>query len=48
MNTMRPEQNERHLAVVILKYICLNENYFVLTTISLKFVPMGQIEINWY
>ena len=38
-NTLRPRQNDRHFADVILKRILLNENVWISLKISLRFVP---------
>ena len=43
VNTLRPRQNGRHFPDDILKWIFLNENVWMSTEISLKFVPKGQI-----
>ena len=43
INTLRPRQNGRHFADDIFKRIFLNENVWMPTTISLKFVPKGPI-----
>ena len=43
-NTLRPRQNGRHFADDILKYIFLNENFWIPIKISLKFVPKGPID----
>ena len=43
VNTLRPRQNGRHFADDILKCIFLNENVWIPTEISLKFVPKGPI-----
>ena len=40
---MRPRQNGRHFPDDILKWIFLNENVWISTEISLKFVPRRQI-----
>ena len=42
-NTLRSRQNGRHFADDIFKRIFLNENIWILTKISLKFVPKGSI-----
>ena len=44
LNTFRPRQNGRHFADAILKCIFLNENVWIPTEISLKFVPKGPID----
>ena len=43
VNTLRPRQNERHLADDIFKCIFLNENVWIPIKISLRFVPKGPI-----
>ena len=43
VNTLRPRQNGRHFADDIFKCIFLNENVWIPTQISLKFVPQGPI-----
>ena len=40
-NTLRPRQNGRHFPDAILKWIFLNENVWISSKISLKFVPRG-------
>ena len=40
-NTLRPKQNERNFADDIFKCIFLNENVWISSKISLKFVPKG-------
>ena len=42
-NTLWPRQNGRHFPDDIFKRIFLNENVWISINISLKFVPMGQI-----
>ena len=42
-NTLKPRQNGRHFADDIFKCIFLNENAWISRKISLKFVPMVQI-----
>ena len=42
-NTLRPRQNDRHLADDIFKCIFLTENVWISIDISLKFVPKVQI-----
>ena len=42
-NTLRPNQNGRHIADDIFKCIFLNENVWIPNNISLKFVPKGPI-----
>ena len=39
INTLRPTQNGRHFADNIFKRISLNENFWILNTFSLKYVP---------
>ena len=43
INTLRPRQNGRHFADDIFKCIFLNENVWIPTKISMKFVPKGPI-----
>ena len=43
INTLRPRQNGRHFADDIFKWIFLNENVWIASKISLKFVPQGPI-----
>ena len=43
VNTLRPRQNNRHFPDEIFKCIFLNENVWISTNISLKFVPKGSI-----
>ena len=43
LNTLRPRQNERHIADDTFKRIFVNENVGILIEISLKFVPKGPI-----
>ena len=43
INTLRPGQNWRHFADDSFKCIFLNENVWIPTKISLKFVPQGPI-----
>ena len=43
INTLRPWQNGRHFADDIFKWIFLTENVWISINISLKFVPMVQI-----
>ena len=43
LNTLRPRQNGRHFADDIFKCIFLNENVWIPSKISLKFVPQGTI-----
>ena len=42
VNTLRPRQNGHHFPDYIFKRIFLNENVWILVSISLKFVPVGQ------
>ena len=42
-NTLRPRQNGRYFPCNIFKCIFLNENVWILSKISLKFVPKGPI-----
>ena len=43
VNTLRPRQNGRHFANDFFKCILLNENVWIPSNISLKFVPEGHI-----
>ena len=43
-NTLRPGQNGRHFPDEIFKCVFLNENVWITTKISLKFVPKGPID----
>ena len=43
ISTLRPRRNEQHFADDIFKRIFFNENIWILTKISLKFVPKGPI-----
>ena len=43
INTLRPRQNGRHFADDIFKCIFLNENVWISSKISLKFVPKGPV-----
>ena len=43
VNSLRPRRNEQHFADDIFKRIFLNENVWISTKISLKFVPKGPI-----
>ena len=43
INSLRPKRNRRHFADNIFKCIFLNENVWILITVSLKFVPKGPI-----
>ena len=44
VNSLRPRQNGRHVADDILKCIFLNENIWILTKISVNYVPYGLID----
>ena len=44
VNTLRPRLNGRHVAHDIFKCIFLNENIWILTKISLSYVPYGLID----
>ena len=44
--TPPPGQNGRHYADNIFRCIFLNEKFFILIKISLKFVPKGPIDNN--
>ena len=46
VNSSSPGQNSRLFADNIFRYIFLNEKFFILTKISLKFVPKGPIDYN--
>ena len=46
VNTSKPRQNGHHFVDDIFKCIFLNENIWISTNISLKFVPKGQINIG--
>ena len=41
-----PEQNGHHFTDDISRCIFVNENFYILIKISLKFVPKGQIDNN--
>ena len=43
-NTMKPEQNGRHFADGIFKYIFLKGNVCIWIEVSQSFVPKGQID----
>ena len=43
VSTLTPGQNGRHFPGIIFKCIFLNENVWIWTKISLKFVPTGPI-----
>ena len=43
LNTLGPEQNDRHFPDDIFKCIFLNENVWISIKVSVKFVPNGQI-----
>ena len=43
VNSLRPRQNRRHFADDVFKCNFLNANVWILTKISLKFVPKGPI-----
>ena len=45
-NSSPPEQNGCHFADDIFRCIFLNETFYILIKISLKFVPKGQIDNN--
>ena len=47
INTLRPRQNGRHFPDDIFKWIFLNENVWISSKISLKFVPWGTINNIW-
>ena len=44
VDTLRPKQNGRHFADYIFKCIFLNDNFWILARISLKYVPYGLID----
>ena len=44
VNSSPPGQNGRHFADDILRCIFLNETFYILINISLKFVPKGPID----
>ena len=44
INSLRPRRNRRHFADDIFKCIFLNENVWIPSRISLKFVPKGPID----
>ena len=44
VNTLRPRQNGHHFANNIFKCIFMDEKFYILLRISLKFVPKGSIE----
>ena len=46
VNSSPPEQNGRHSAGNIFTCILVNEKYYILIKISLKFVPKGSIDNN--
>ena len=46
INSSPPGQNGRHFADDIFRCIFLNEKFYILITISLKFVPKGPIDNN--
>ena len=41
-----PEQNGHHFAEDIFRCIFVNENFYILIKVSLKFVPKGPIDKN--
>ena len=43
LNSSTPEQNGRHFADDVVKCIFMNEKFFILNRLSLKFVPKGLI-----
>ena len=43
INTLRPRPNDRHSADDVFKCIFLNEEYWILSHISLKYIPKGHI-----
>ena len=46
VNSSPPGQNGRHFADDIFRCIFVNENFYILVKISLKFVPKGPIDNN--
>ena len=46
INSSPPGQNGRHLADDIFRFIFVNENFYILIKISLKFFPKGPIGNN--
>ena len=46
-NTLRPRQNGQNFADDIFKYIVMNGNCYVVTQISLKFVPKDATDHEW-
>ena len=46
VNSFPPGQNGRHFADNVIRCILLNEKFFILIKISLKFVPKGPINNN--
>ena len=46
VNSSPPGQNDHHFADEIFRCIFVNENIYILTKISLKFVPEGTINNN--
>ena len=47
VNTLSPEQNVSHFAHNIYKWILLNENYYILTQISIKCDCKGTVDDIW-
>ena len=45
-NSTPPGQNDRHFTGDILRCIFMNEKFFILIQISLKFDPKGPIDNN--
>ena len=43
-NTLGPRQNSRHFAGDIFKCISMNENFWILNKISLRYVAQGLID----
>ena len=46
LNTLRPRQNGHQIPDNIFRCIFLNEKFYILIKISLKFVPKGPIDNN--
>ena len=46
LNSLAPGKNGHHFADDIFRCIFMNEKFWILIKISLKFVPKGQIHIN--
>ena len=46
LNSSPPDQNGRHFADDIFRFIFVNEKFCILIKISLKYVPKGPIDNN--